>query len=338
MKKLWTQKKYRQSHARRQWRSEVRRHRTDVQRRSKRLAAKPKVHKQEYEIPAPQVFSLVEEPDKTLEFLQELRRLLPARGLQLRINLKQVKRIEPEAVAAFVAVMKSTEGSVLGNVPEDQNCAQRLNDFGFFECVKGGPNLGVPAGKIRLQHKGLKVEGDTARNIIKFGLQQLGNPKSKHGPTYTIFTEAMANTFQHATGRKADRRNWWAAVYYDDTKQAACFTSVDLGVGILESFSLKQTLKSWRSRPRLTGLDQGETLGRMLSGGIPSRTGEKHRGRGLPNMKAACDDDRIQNLMILSNSAHAHVGRKTYRELKIGFRGTIVYWEVARVTAEEDNG
>ena len=45
-------------------------------------------------------------------------------------------------------------------------------------------------------------------------------------------------------------------------------------------------------------------------------------------MKEACEEGRIQNLMILSNHAYAHVGRQAYRELKVGFRGAIVCWEV----------
>ena len=107
-------------------------------------------------------------------------------------------------------------------------------------------------------HSGQRVEGTHARDIIMFGLKKLRDPTSrKHGPAYTIFTEAMANTFQHADRHHAGQRPWWAGVYYDDTKQAACFTSVDVGVGILMSFSFRQRWMSWRSKFRLTNPDQG---------------------------------------------------------------------------------
>ena len=76
----------------------------------------------------------------------------------------------------------------------------------------------------------------------------------------------------------------------------------------------------------------------ILNGDVPSSTGEKYRGRGLPNMKNACDEGRIQNLMVLSNNARAHVGNGTYEDLKNEFRGTIVYWEVAHAPTTEDNG
>ena len=246
--------------------------------------------------------------------------------MRLHIDLKQIKRIDPEAVACFVAVMQSKGEGVSGNVPQDQECKWRLHDFGFFEYVQGGPNLGVPAGKIRLLESGHKVEGHAAQKIIEFGLARLGSTASrKHGPTYTVFTEAMANTFQHANRRKPGSQNWRAGVYYDNSKQAACFTLVDLGIGVLKSVRKRYRVKSW-----LAGLKSGERLRLLLSGNIPSRTGEKHRGRGLPNMKNACLAGRIRNLMIVSNNAWAHVERDEYRELESDFPGTIIYWEVAK--------
>ena len=297
---------------------------------------KPAAPRQQETLTAPQVFSLVEAPGETIKFLSELRRLLPKRNLRIQIDLQSIEKIDPEAVAAFVAIMESTEGTVFGNVPADPVCKRRLHDFGFFEHVKGKPSGGTPAGTIRMEHTGQKVKGEIAQEIIEFGLAKLSNFSSrKHGPTYTVFTEAMANTFQHAGQRQEDRQKWWAAVYYDDAKQAACFTSVDLGVGILENFGFRQRWKLWLGQ---TGLDQGGKLKMLLDGKVPSRTGEKYRGRGLPNIKKSCTSFRINNLLILSNKAHADVSRDAYQELTNDFHGTIIYWEVANATPKEDNG
>ena len=295
---------------------------------------KPAARRQQEILTAPQVFSLVEAPDETIKFLSELRRLLPA--FRIEIDLRQVKRIHPEAVAAFVAIMESAEGTVFGNVPTDPDCTRRLRDFGFFEHVKERRPSGTPAGTIRMKHTGQEVKGEIAQEIIEFGLARLSNFSSrKHGPTYTVFTEAMANTFQHAGQRPEDRQRWWAAVYYDDAKQAACFTSVDLGVGILENFKFRQRWKLWFGQ---TGLDQGRKLKMLLDGKVPSRTGESYRGRGLPNIKKSCTSFRIKNLLILSNKAHADVSRDAYQELTNDFHGTIIYWEVPNATPKEDNG
>lgn len=340
MKKRWTERSYRQFQARHRRRSEARRHRAEIERRSRHLVARPTERTEGLTLAAPQVFSLVEAPDETVKFLNEFRKLLPTRRLRIKIDLEEVKKIHPEAVAAFVAIMESTnEGNVVGNTPRDRDCARRLQSFGFFEHVKGGPSHGETAGTIRKKHTGRKVEGDTARDIIEFGLRNLnGFPSTKHGPTYTIFTEAMTNTFQHADQREG-RQKWWAAVYYDAAKQAACFTCVDVGVGILESFNFRQRWNLWVQRAGLLKqMDQGEKLRRLLNGDVPSRTGEKYRGRGLPRMKESCNAGRINNLSILSNKAFADIGQNAYQELTNDFRGTIIYWEVANAATafEED--
>lgn len=263
-------------------------------------------------------------------FLKDLRRLLAMPGLRIVIDLQEVTTIHPEAVAAFVAVMNSVpnEHPVSGTVPRDRECRQRLHDFGFFECVRGGPDLGTPTGTIRFEHSGQKVEGQVAKDIIAFGLKSLGRTETKHGPAYNVFTEAMANTFQHAGSSGKGTQHWWAAVYYDERKRAACFTAVDTGVGILKSFNFRQRAQAWIGSSGLAGAHQGEKLRKLLGGEIRSRTGDRHRGRGLPNIKRACDEGRILNLSILSNRALARVARQHYRELDCGFEGTIVYWEL----------
>lgn len=283
---------------------------------------------------APEVFSLVKAPDETVAFLTELKQQLTVPFQDLKIDLARVRRIDPEAVAAFVAVMESSDSSVGGNVPRDLNCRKRLHDFGFFEHVTGGPKLDdAPSGNIRLQHTGHVVDGSAAQEIIEFGLKKLGYQEPlKHGPAYNACTEAMANTHQHAHQQKG-KKSWWAAVYYDPAKQTACFTLVDLGIGILQS------TKYWHHLKFARGKGAGERLEMILQGSFPSRSGRVYRGRGLPNMKDACMDGRISNLVILSNNAFAHVDRGKYLELTTGFSGTIINWEVPGVTLQgETNG
>ena len=259
--------------------------------------------------------------------------------LSIRIDVKAVTTIRPEAVAAFVAVMSSSphERPVSGNVPRDQECRQLLHDFGFFECVRGGPDLGTPAGTIRCERSGQRVEGQAAKRIINFGLQSLSRTERKHGPAYNVFTEAMANTFEHASKSARGDQRWWAAVYYNARRKAASFTAVDTGVGILRSLNLQQRAKAWREGPGRAVPDQGEILRMLLSGEIRRQTGDRHRGRGLPNIKRACDADRITNLSILSNRALARVAHEDYRELQFQFRGTIIYWELAERESSQEH-
>ena len=231
-----------------------------------------------------------------------------------------------------MAVMKSFDGAkVGGNVPRDARCKTQLHDYGFFECVKGGPKLGTPSGRIRLIKQGMKVDGKKIQELIEFALERSSNTNRKtHTSSYDIFAESMSNTFQHSGGDSKGVNSWWAGCYYDIERNSACFTSIDTGIGILKGFSLRQKWASrpWHQFPR--NRDQAEDLRSLLFGKVPSRTREHYRGRGLPSIKRENDEGRIQNLMILSNRARAYVGDNQYHTMGEGcnFQGTIVYWEV----------
>ena len=331
MKKYPKDLRHRRIQYRRRRKLERRKQRRDATRSRTRIPQPHNVPPQTFRITAPTKFSLAEDPKETLEFLKTFREKLPSTNLKIEIDLSSVTKIDPDAVAVFVAIMKSVshDHPVSGNVPQDPTCKQRLHDFGFFDQVRSSLSLGKPLGKIQLQHTGKQVRGQVAKEIIQFGLSKLGRDGTKHGPTYNVFTEVMSNTFQHADkDGRGGNQSWLAAAYYDDEKRAACFTAVDLGVGIIGSFNLRQRLEA--RQLRLTGVDQGQKLRMLLCGEIRSRSGDPHRGRGLPYIKESCDIGRIANLSILSNRALARTAHAEYRELKTGFRGTIIYWELRK--------
>lgn len=339
MKKLWKTQKFRLFQKRRQRRAEPARRRKDLRQTTLRLERRErrkKNRKPKIDIIAPTRFSLVRDPETTLKFLKEIKE--KSLKWNLFIRLRDVVLIDPEAVAAFVAVMESTENTYVGgDQPLEQVCRRRLHDFGFFERVRGISPMSDSKGKIRMEHSGQKVEGKIAGEIMGFGMQKLGRDDLKHGPTYNILIESMANTFQHA-GRTSGWKTWWAAVYYDEREQKACFTVVDVGVGILDSPTLKQRVAFGKSKGHFSGLwtTQGEKLRDLLEGKIPSRTGERHRGRGLPSMYTAYKSGRISNLLVVSNRAFADAASGVFKQLRHDFRGTIIYWEVRQEGAQTD--
>ena len=322
---------YRRVQYRRRKKLERRKRRRELARPRNRIPQTHELPPQVYKITAPTEFSLAGDPDRTLGFFKSFREKLPIGDLRIEIDLGAVTKIDPDAVAVFVAIMESVPHAnpVSGNVPRDKECRRRLHDFGFFNHVRSGFRPGKPAGRIQLQRTDTQVRGQAAKEIIQFGLKMLDRKSTKHGPTYSVFTEVMSNTCQHANaGSTKGQHPWLAAAYYDDEKQAACFTAVDLGVGILGSFNFRQRYEARQAK--LAGVDQGEKLRMLLCGEIRSRSGDPHRGRGLPNIRESCELRRISNLSILSNKALARVAHSKYHKLKIGFEGTIIYWELGK--------
>ncbi len=338
MKKLWTQPKYKRHMAR--VRRCAERRRSDHRGRQR---SREQDHKQsrtprdrrKTRLTAPSAFSLIVAPDVTIKFLEDIRTKIAMRSLF--IDLRKVERIDPEAVAAFVAIIKSGDSEIRGNQPRNAKCRRRLHEFGFFEHVAGVPTVGDNSGKIRMEKVGTHVKSEVVQNIVGFGMKELCRVP-KHGPSYRVFCEAIANTFQHADKRKEGVNQWCASTYFDRDNAVACFTAIDLGVGIVESFSVRQKAAEIKE-VGWSRLSHGQRIRRLLEGiTIPSRTGKKHRGRGLPSMREDCNRGRINNLMIISNNALARVASDDYTELAHNFPGTIVYWEVASSSNSEGTG
>jgi hypothetical protein len=115
------------------------------------------------------------------------------------------------------------------------------------------------------------------------------------------------------------------SVYCDTESRKAAFTFIDQGIGIFESQSLLFRL---RLAKKVLLNKRTDVLRELLHGNIPSSTGLRYHGYGLPGIYKACVHQRIRNLVIVSNNVYANVEKDEYRPLKSSFDGTILYWEV----------
>ena len=66
---------------------------------------------------------------------------------------------------------------------------------------------------------------------------------------------------------------------------------------------------------------------KLLRREIPSSTGLRYRGRGLPGIYEAFVAGRIANLVIVSNDAFGRLSTEEFFQLRSQFEGTFVYWE-----------
>ena len=70
-------------------------------------------------------------------------------------------------------------------------------------------------------------------------------------------------------------------------------------------------------------------LKQLLEGEIhKTSTGKYYRGKGLPCLFKACEDNKISNVVVISNDAMVEYATKRSLELKQSFKGTFIYWEL----------
>jgi anti-anti-sigma regulatory factor len=284
-------------------------------------------------VEGPQVFSLIENPDDTIAFFRELEDLASTRNVY--VDLSSVKTITPDAIAVLVAIIRRSQhhgARIRGNVPEETVAQQMLNDSGFRAYVTNSPGYRPPPamGKILKRTATGEVSQNRfdqhlARTVIEFATEKITGVAQPHRPSFSVFCEAMLNTWNHAAGIRVSHEPWWASVYCDGKRRRASFTFVDLGVGIFRSHRLTMALKLLNTM-RL--LDHGQLLGRIFQGQIPSTTRLPGRGNGIPGMYEHCKAGRIRRFTVLANDAIGDGESDNYRQLSATFPGTLIYWEI----------
>jgi hypothetical protein len=297
-----------------------------------RKTLKPIVERRFRTLSAPSDFSMVQNPDATITYLNSVR--FYSSKYNLILDLSAVQLLTADAVAALVATLAplNREGVLIRGhsptVPAAQNILVGSGFYQHYRSVQPVPH--VPHGLIA-QEKSKKVQPDIARDLIHFGMRALTGTDRKCSASYRVLIESMSNTHNHALSAKAKRERsqeletWWATVYADRARNRVCFTFVDAGVGIFESVRLGKV----RSLYRFVGLQRDNRILRdLLHGKVESSTGLPYRGKGLPAINGLSEARRIESLIILANDVYANVSKDEYRMLPVVFRGTLLYWEI----------
>ena len=169
-----------------------------------------------------------------------------------------------------------------------------------------------------------RADGGFARKLVDFAVDN--NPKGnlRLKGTYGHLLECMGNTYQHAGGAPGET-TWWASAFRDAARRCDCFTFIDMGMGIFNSVELSARLKLYN----LTSLLRPNILRELLEGKIPSSTGKKYRGRGLPSIYKSALSDKLRRLVILTNNVYADTKANDFRTLGNDFEGVVLYWEVS---------
>jgi hypothetical protein len=335
LKKLISQREWKQHLLRRQ-RNELRRRKARRHLSYPIRNAKLRGPRSSLTVVAPTCFSLIQNADESIAFLNRLKGLI--RQFNLNLDFTNVSRITPDAMAALVSLIsidpRFKGGAVTGNLPSDAKAADLITGSGFLEYVKRvGDIKGSKSGLIS-RRQGHLVEPTVARDLVRHGMKETTGVSKPCPPAYRALIELMGNTHDHAAGedntKTADpaaksMENWWATVYSDHDRQTSCFVFLDCGVGIFRSLKLR--LRRRLSR-KLGVTSDTDLLRDLLSGEIGSRTGLHYRGKGLPAIYQDALHGRIKSLHIIANYVSANVSSNLINELRSPFSGTLIYWEI----------
>ncbi|HMS38763.1 MAG TPA: hypothetical protein PKE69_00950 [Pyrinomonadaceae bacterium] len=337
MKKLYTQSKWKKYSQIRADNEKDKKNRTHEQgqgpNRRKRKNFQHNLIPKDYDhfetLIAPENFSLIENPEGVLYYLEQVRLQILRRN-QVFLDKTQIKKLTPDALVLLVASLNNkwfTRGiRISGNAPEDEKLKELFLQSGFFEHVKSY----IPKVKSRnlMLHRisKRKVKPSLVKEVCLIGVNHTFGSPNIFEPLYEMLIECMSNTNFHAGLEKQGKYEWWLYVYENPINKITSFSFLDLGVGIFESIPVKEYVKFMQRIKLRSNID---LVNDLVNGKIKSRTLATNRGKGIPQIFQHSKHKNIKNFKIISNNVFADFDTENYHKLKNPFRGTFLYWELS---------
>ncbi len=294
---------------------------------------------------APNKFSLIDNPEKTIQFINKIEACLNTRK-RVFIILKDVTYIDYGAISVLLSVMELFRLNSVrfnGDMPINQEVYKKLNESGFFDELYKANNKKneYKNGKLNqiFTRTDNKVEAELGLPVMIDATTAIWGEKRLCKGLQRIFLELMHNTNNHAGGLDSQgHERWCYSVNHNTESNKVEFAFVDYGIGIFNSLKLKQKGNKWygweTKLKQVLKIDVGALtneilLQQLLDGEIhASVTGSSFRGKGLPGIKEVADKNQVSRLFVISNNAYGDTSNNEYKLLREDFSGTFVYWEL----------
>jgi hypothetical protein len=287
---------------------------------------------------APTIFSLIDNPEESIEFLESVRATLRMDNVQARLD--DVEHVTPDALLALVTygdMLVNGRGRLYGNLPTSAVPRAVVDNCGFEHLVRGlrtGKNGFVRTERAQAT-QGYKVDEPGTEKLVRQACEQARVPY--HRISYATLVECMTNTNNHA-GKEEGAICWRLMAACDEVKGRVQFVFLDPGYGICRT--IKFILKTISNLPFASDadvlkvlLDPGVGWLAQILAGRPAktRTDLPGRGRGLRRIAQGVTRGKLARLVIIANGGYIDVTSGNTKSLPgEGFRGTLVYWEFGR--------
>ena len=335
-------------------RSKLRRRRI-VRRRERRLLKRRRSRQKRQRLSAdwfcviaPTVFDLYDKHhrEKVLAFLGKLRDFAVRGARSVIIDFSDSQKMVADGTLLFKAEL-SRILRIIGYVPKlkcrppkNKKVSQVLEQVGIYDLLRYRSHV-QPADDdvICWRHSsGTGARGEEYERVLG-ALDEKISSRIQTG-LYDGIVEAMTNANHHAyemlrldgLNHEDRKREWWMFSQVRDGWLSVSFC--DLGIGIPRSLPKK---KEGLWARLLHALGSSPSDGQAIRAAVDesrSRTGQKHRGKGLKQLVAAVDKAQGGRLLIYSNAGgyscrkHDNVRHEDNFDYKGSILGTLISWSL----------
>jgi len=290
------------------------------------------------QIKAPEYFSLAHNTEETLSFISQIEHCFENKQ-RVFVDLNKVEKVANGAIVVLLSILvkfKTNGIKFNGNFPKNEEALEVLQSSGFFKYLyeKIDKSETYSFENAICTHANKSVNSELSDEIIKESSKHIWGEERTCTGVQRVFLELMQNTNNHADLNKQGEKHWWATITPSSKEKKVTFSFIDYGIGIFESLSNKpKENKFYDAINKVKSVfkfnSNAELLKLLLNGDVHKTvTGKYYRGKGLPGIYNACRNNKISNLIIISNDAIADYSTNTYKKLNSKLSGTFVYWEL----------
>ena len=289
---------------------------------------------------APENFSLMNNLEETLRYFYRvttaIRRCHP--NTTIYFDFSSIADASPEAFMYIIALLKNNKRIqknqifCAGNEPLAPQPRDILNRAGFFQYVRSTRFHALENEESQLRiYRGTQSDPLLAQKICDFVHARTESSINRLGTKrlFPMYIELMNNVKQHAFGSESSTEsafcNWYT--YAEDIGNELRFVFLDTGKGIPETIR-----KNLLEKLSIVGSDS-RFIASALEGAFRTDTGDKHRGKGLPEIYDNVKKHAIDSLCIFSGNGLCIVdsyGRITEYNLQHAFNGTMYVWTIKK--------
>lgn len=284
-------------------------------------------------------FSMITNTEDSLAFISKLERCFDIRQ-KVFVNLSEVETIAHGALVVLLSIMKKFRANNIGfngYMPKNQVAYRILKESGFFSELYSKKSHSLESYKLEkpyfFTHYSKIVDQKLSASLIESMSNLIWGEPRRCTKLQRVYIELMQNTNNHASLEGHGEQHWWTTAIYDRERNTGCFSFIDYGVGILKSLKNDQRNKFYSVLEKISRIFHPQSnadLLRLLMTGEIHRTasGEYYRGKGLPGIYQACENNNISHLVVISNDTICNFADNSFKLLKNTFSGTFVYWEL----------
>lgn len=294
-------------------------------------------------------FSLINNNEESLKFFNDFFDLIDRGYYKFLFNMREVKKLDIEVLLYIISLDKIYKEKINIQlnikVPTEQTLKYIMIASGFTKYFKSNVDIDeideeniFPICDGATNRLNKKDDARTCADAVDFAKKFFDYSERKNQIfrlLYTSLAELMLNTDNHAYDEDVEDsiiNNWYLfAVKIGDN---ILFYFFDNGKGITKTARPKIIDKAYG----LINLEQKNILQSVLNGEFRSKTGIRHRGKGLPQINDLLTDNQVGLSVILTNRVFRyHSNKEEYQKVPYDFRGSLFIWTISLVKVEGDS-